>query len=1495
MRKEDNYSKEELLEVKEFWTRQFGKELYEMELPCDFPGGVGYLAGSFSFTMTQVLNDKLKKMSKNEHLLLYIILLSVLETFIYSYAGLEDTVIATPLYSEGEDGGERGDYYHYNSFILMKAQVHSNMSFKELLMQTKDVVKNGFIHQYYPMKYVFDELGIGEYEKVFGKVILNYENIQEKISEKNASSFDWNELVFCFSNEEKIKGKIIYNTKLFKSETIKIFADSFLYVAEQFTDNPNIFIKDVAIAREENTLLAQGKGKEQKWQTSNITELFEIQVAKTPDKTAISLAVEAEEVYRRMEKEKDINEGIAGKCIYRINPYVFLYDTSYGLKTNIHLRDYSGEELRYLRTHKNNYIIVNAKVLDMIEYFNGSNTLSEIFKVLPNDGSSILIQNTTGNEHSWNLQTEITESCMDGDFLNFMKIVKALEDAHLIILESIRQERKGIEHCKKKNNWAQSRKITVVPKQEQPQNGTHGENAPVVLFLGATPGMTTVGLLNIASYLRRHGIEAYCQLNDMGVTEKQLEENIKELLEEVNPSIVGLSMKWFPHMARAVKIARLIKKIKPEVLLVLGGNTASHYYEKIMEYEFVDYIVRGDGEQPFLEIAQGKVNISNLVYRKDGGVTALPITYIEDKNNTGEIYLSHVDDIFVARKWLFYIPYYYVYTGKGCSMNCFYCAGCNSAQIETFNRSYTFVRGVSEVKRDIEAIMDYTSTLMFVDSFAFDTYSYHKEIWNSIDLSAHFCNFYFYKLPDSNMLELITSSYRYCYINIDLCTFSQRLRELLKKRNMLKPMPSDAEIIEFFELCKKYENIEVRISLISGLPFTQEEDTIASDKMLAHITEHYNCFKGLEWGRLQPHPGAEVTDNCSEYGMYSLASTYEDFYNYSEYNLNQSVYPDIYTFYLPFIYYKDKEKNSHVSKHYSEVNAKMQQIDHRKHKIYTIESLTYKELNERANQLAYTLFEYGISKNKTVGILLEHNIDMAVGILGVLKAGAAYIPMSLEYANERIMYMLTDCKAELLLVNEDSMREGLEWKRILNMDEWAPVEGYGTGKGNPAISYEPEQMAAVIYTSGTSGFPKGVPVKHKSIANYGNFRIPEYGFTENDRCIQLISFGFDGFGSNFYSTLLSGGELVLLDKQWKNIRYIKNVICEKKITNTSLIPSMLEAVISNASETELKSLRLVVLAAEKASASLIRMCSQKNSAMKVFNEYGPTENCIAATFSKKVTAEHTGNIGTPVDNCRVYILGKQKKPVPEGISGELFISGDGLSEGYWNNGKLTEEKFVVNPYEAGRKMYATGDRARWNMDGTLELLSRMDEQFKIRGFRVEPMEIESQINKLEAVKDSAVVLRKHEGGSPYICAFIVAERQEPDTIKKKLQSILPDYMIPDYVEYISILPKTVNGKVDRRELETCSLRSVKEIIPADPDSDTEKILFEIWSKLLNSSNFGIYENFFDIGGNSLLIMQMNITLESRFPGIVTITDIFEYSTIRKLALFIDGRKHAVVK
>ncbi|MCC5669418.1 amino acid adenylation domain-containing protein [Nostoc sp. CHAB 5784] len=553
--------------------------------------------------------------------------------------------------------------------------------------------------------------------------------------------------------------------------------------------------------------------------------------------------------------------------------------------------------------------------------------------------------------------------------------------------------------------------------------------------------------------------------------------------------------------------------------------------------------------------------------------------------------------------------------------------------------------------------------------------------------------------------------------------------------------------------------------------------------------------------------------------------------------------------------------------------------------VFGNQKLSYKELNIRSNQLAHYLKKRGVETETLVGICVERSSEMIIGLLGILKAGGAYLPLDPSYPQERLKFMLQDAQVSVLLTQQKLLQHFTEFSnQIISIDkDWATITQHS--RENPNSCVRLENLAYVIYTSGSTGQPKGVLIEHRGLSNLAAEQIEVFNLQPSNRILQFASLSFDASIFEIVMALQIGATLYLAKKECLLPgKALLQLLREKAITHVTLTPAVL-AVLPTES---LPALQTIICAGELCSEDIVKRWW--NYGRKFFNAYGPTEATVWSTVAEIKSVSAKPPIGRPIANTEVYILDKHLQPVPIGILGELYIAGDGLARGYLNYPELTAKKFIPNPFNGkkGARLYKTGDLAKYRPDGNIEFLDRIDNQVKIRGFRIELSEIETVISQHNNVEKAIVIAQGNLYDNKHLLAYIVTNSTQEQTIiqlREFLKEKLPEYMIPKAFVILDSLPLTANGKVDLYALKAVESqsRSIDKAFIA-PRTPTESTLAKIWAEVLNVENVGIHDNFFDLGGNSLLAVRLLDQINKQFERDFPLSNLFLNQTIESLAI-----------
>ncbi len=1344
-------------------------------------------ASAFNRFTAQLPGDlaaSLLKVSKNSPIRLHIILTAGITLLLNKYTGNNDVVTGAPIYKQEVEGE------FINTVLPLYNKVEPGMAFKGLLLHVSQTVREAVENQNFPVEVLLYKLNI-PYAKGQDFPLFDVAVMLDNIHDPRQMGHVRNHLSFIFNLDEaagKISCEMKYNSRVYDEETIETVFRRFLHIMKSALAGLDKNVTEIdLVTKEERDKILEDFNRTEKDYPENltITEWFQQQVDRNRDNIAVTAPIDLSGVFGYLDgKAEQVESQLVetfSTCLFTKNPYLSIGEPPFST---------GAEGVSIIKTPHHNNVVAGPQVTALLELFDGKRNLAAIYEAV----ASALKSAREKGADFWFYPVamgdllEITSHKQveakrynPANFEDFLLLLKALYREHLVEVTGVERETQAITDTAA---LADALSLSALPggagegmNLETLFDSSKNISRADVLLLGDTPGMPTTGLLYLASYLKRNSVSAVCRFNDTARDFKEMKEQLQHLLEEVQPRVVAISLKWFLYISRVLDTAAIIKEYAAqkgrEIEVVVGGNTASFYWEEIIKNEAIDIIIRGDGELPLLEICNGKSleTIPNILYREKGEVRENPMAYVQDESNSSDIYLSHMDEILLSSDAALFGTFF-IYTHKGCRMSCLYCGGCRKAQEKTFNREVVFNRPIAEARKDIQAAMKYTRTFQFdFDAPNPDLLGYCRELFDGIDLSNHYCVYANLKLPTPELLELINSTFKYVYCDIDILTLSERHRNQLVSMGMVKPQPTDDEVFRFFQDCDQYANVEVRMNLITGLPYFTTDDIPVGEAFLERIMSNYRCFGELHWARLHAQPGAPIVETAEEHGMNSFAVSYDDFLKYSRMNFNaDNPYPGVEFFNYPYIYYKDDTLNSGVTQFYTRTNMAIDK--HKKNRRTSLdvsESWTYGLLNNKAETLAARLRENGVGSGSIVGLMLERSKEIPLAILAILKTGAAYMPIDPEYPAERINYMLEDSDSVAFLTTGALKKEGLNFEKdILLLENMLASQGDAPVEkaGEPASTPTPDDVAYVIYTSGTTGKPKGVMLTHRNLVNYLSWFTSTTSLQPGDATILTASFAFDLGYTSLYSSLVSGCSLHLLPREiYLSAENLIQYMRAHSISYIKMTPSHFSILANSSAFTRqnVASLRWVILGGEAINLDDVERAHGKCDFINFMNHYGPTEATIGCIF-KPIDFEHfeeykaETTIGNPIHNTRVYIMDKNLRLLPPGVPGELTMAGTCLARGYLNRPLLTEEKFVANPYKPGEIIYRTGDRAQWMRDGSIQFLGRVDHQVKVRGYRIELPEIESRLRSHPTIKESVVVVKEDEDGEKYICAYVVREK-----------------------------------------------------------------------------------------------------------------------------------------
>lgn len=543
------------------------------------------------------------------------------------------------------------------------------------------------------------------------------------------------------------------------------------------------------------------------------------------------------------------------------------------------------------------------------------------------------------------------------------------------------------------------------------------------------------------------------------------------------------------------------------------------------------------------------------------------------------------------------------------------------------------------------------------------------------------------------------------------------------------------------------------------------------------------------------------------------------------------------------------------------------------------EEYSYQQLWNRIHAISSVLKQNHYQE--VIGIYGDYSFNMIACIFAVMKSNNTYLPLDETMPIRRIETALTITNCKAIIGNAKLIPKILMDK--IYIYDYCNINNSSEKEEIPEIL--PNSTAYVIFTSGTTGEPKAIPIQYKGLYNFVKWKISEYSMNENCVCLQILSFLFDAFGANLFPTLLSGGKMVMINHDKRDdYAYIGKLIDSKSITNMNLVPGQYTQILNSIGNNKLKCVKYVILGGECIGREVIEKSNKIKEDIIITNEYGPSENTITTTFCKDVNVKNRLLIGVPIPNNQLYIMNKDYQPIPFEMEGELCIDSIGVTVGYLGKEK---EGFI---YYNNKRLYKTGDIVRVNHQGQLKYIRRVDNQISLNGYRIDIEEIENVFRELQFIKDAVVIMQPDKLENLYLCAYIQKNGDINISIEfiiEKLKEFLPDYMIPKKYFEVETIPLTKNGKKDRKAiLNSNNIKLLsQEYIQAT--TQTEKSLEEMWKSILSLDKISITDNFFTIGGNSLLVMELHNLVEEHFHKKISIPDMFTYYTIQSMASYID--------
>ena len=549
---------------------------------------------------------------------------------------------------------------------------------------------------------------------------------------------------------------------------------------------------------------------------------------------------------------------------------------------------------------------------------------------------------------------------------------------------------------------------------------------------------------------------------------------------------------------------------------------------------------------------------------------------------------------------------------------------------------------------------------------------------------------------------------------------------------------------------------------------------------------------------------------------------------------------------------------------------------------------SYAELEARSNQVAHYLVKQGVGRDSLVGLYMNRSPEMVAGILGILKAGGAYVPIDPSYPSERVSHILSEIGGAVIISDSSSVLRLPEGLRVLVLEEaWAMLASQPSA--DLGLVPDEEQLAYVLYTSGSTGVPKGVEIAHRSLSHYMQWVLRTYiPEAESGNFGLYSSLSFDLTVTSLYGPLLKGKTLTIFPQDREIGDVLRDYLAEGSgLDILKLTPSHIQLI--GALGIQRSSLRKVIVGGEQLHVQQVKILQRLNAAIEIYNEYGPTESTVGCSVSRIAGGvPEVIDIGRPVWNMAIYLLDSQQRLVGDGVTGELYIGGVQVGRGYWKRPELTAEKWIRNPYREGELLYRSGDLGRRGRDGRIEYLGRTDDQVKIRGYRVEPGEIESVLKAHESLKAAVVVVRTTASGEKELVGYVQGTgRGVGEELRNYLQSRLPEYMVPGTIVELEEMPLTSNGKIDRRMLQQGSGGGATGGLSGSyvaPDNEVEARLAAIWKEALGvQGEVGVMDSFFELGGHSIKAIKMLAQVSKEYGVVVSVKELFEEPFVQKMA------------
>lgn len=929
--------------------------------------------------------------------------------------------------------------------------------------------------------------------------------------------------------------------------------------------------------------------------------------------------------------------------------------------------------------------------------------------------------------------------------------------------------------------------------------------------------------INEASYLYEKNIPV------LAFTYSELTELINET-DRVNFDSLKyavLCINKYEDLAVSVKIINELHSKNSNVRSVIIGKLANVFYKELTESDEIDFVIKNNNCESLYNICTG----NNDEHKVTSEIVAEPL-------------IADLSKIVYSKS-----PF-------GSSFE---------IRLSSKSDAATVIKNIKTV-----------STLLGFISFELEencTIEFFNKIFTSTDVHDCLCKIRCNSLPDRKIVEYLTERFRFIEWDISLYSLSERHRTELQEKFDIPTQPSDDNLFGFLDACEQTANNQVAISFIIGLPCYGYKDIEETNNTLNIFYNKYHSIRWLNAERAVSKPEYLDIFSYEEIGMYTYASSFEEFMYFSVLNdVNEESEAE-----KPYLMYSDEKLNDSLTNHYSYVNKKIASIVGRIRRKIVFKSYSYNDIRIESNKLACYLKEKNIQKGDNIILLCSSPFYQIISIFASIKLGAVYVPLDISNPYERVCSILKQTGSECI-ISDAVLKYDYDVKNNINLS----LKEYEKCSSERIVTeIDPSDSIYIIFTSGTTGNPKGVELSNISLCNFIQWRIKKYGFTSDDVTMQTLQYSFDGYYTNLYSAIMSNGQLVAFDSDYyREYEEFPEVISSLKVTNLSTVPPIAKAIYTYGNKSNLSSLKFIVLAGQKSDDSLLRTIKNYTHDIQIINEYGPTECCIAVFSNNDLDETNVSTIGEPVWNTGAVILNHNNELMPVGVIGEICIYGIQLAKRYIGLKEETENKFIVQK-SLNERVYKTGDLGYSTLDGKFHIMGRIDNQLKINGFRIEPFEIERVITSIEEVDDCAVLSEDTNDGVEQIVAYYSSEKAMlKEKIYDKIISMLPKYMIPAKITRVRSILRNSNGKIIPGNFEVISDNeetNETKVFQA-PRNEIEQEILNVLEDVLEVTGIDIDDNFFELGGNSFNALS----IVSKTNRLFNTEELFSNPTVRML-------------